>query len=308
MTPRTRLALGAFGKHPAWDDHMSDFGLETERLVALRRVLYAHGIGGRIDSGAWERLGSYERLPGFDHVVLWWTGDGLLAGRLWASEDGKGRSKYPFALFLHAESAAAAWVLGRGLDAVESAHASIEGERDSRRVVAALEGARASLREEAGRSDVPDWPEVGGAIRAIASHPDAGRDAVGLMRVIYHLRREMPALLSKRAGGLGGRGSPTPRHVRVPRCADTARAGAAGWLSVVRSLVDPRTPVMAIAPGRDEFVDLIVGEPAPEAFYCLLAGPAALPLASEIPYEIDAGARDLVESLLSGPPGGGGGA
>ncbi|MEZ6244290.1 MAG: hypothetical protein R3B57_14745 [Phycisphaerales bacterium] len=307
-TARPRLALGAFGKHPAWDDHMTDFGLETERLVALRRVLYAQGVGGRVDSGAWERLGSYERLPGFDHVVLWSTPEGLLAGRLWSSVDGKGRAKYPLAMFVHVENLPTSWALARGLEAIESLHAAIDGERDAGRVVAAIEAARTSLREEigglgAGANEDDDEK----AVLAVAGHPQAGRDAVGLMRVIYHVRREMPGLLSKRAGGTGAKGARASRHVRAPRCAATAREGAAGWLSVMQGLVEARTPVMAIAPNGAEIVDLIVGEPAAEQFYCLLAGEAALPPASEIPYEIDAGARALVESMLSRARAGGGG-
>ena len=31
-----RVYLGAFGKHPGWDDHMDDPGLETPRLAASR--------------------------------------------------------------------------------------------------------------------------------------------------------------------------------------------------------------------------------------------------------------------------------
>ncbi len=27
------IALGAFGKHPGWDDHIEDLGLETDSLI-----------------------------------------------------------------------------------------------------------------------------------------------------------------------------------------------------------------------------------------------------------------------------------
>ena len=47
------VGLAAFGKHPGWDDHVEDLGLETESLNLAKTLLYVNGIGGQIDSGAW---------------------------------------------------------------------------------------------------------------------------------------------------------------------------------------------------------------------------------------------------------------
>ena len=77
-----RLWLGALGKHPAWDDHFDSPGLETSRLTQLRAALYSEGIGGRIDTGVWEKLEPDERVGGFAHTLVWRTSDGLLAARL----------------------------------------------------------------------------------------------------------------------------------------------------------------------------------------------------------------------------------
>ena len=41
------VALAAFGKHPGWDDHVEDLGLETQSLNLAKTVLYVDGIGGR---------------------------------------------------------------------------------------------------------------------------------------------------------------------------------------------------------------------------------------------------------------------
>ena len=43
--------VGAFGKHPGWDDHLDDIGLNTEPLIAAKQYLYVQGIGGVIDAG-----------------------------------------------------------------------------------------------------------------------------------------------------------------------------------------------------------------------------------------------------------------
>ena len=46
-----QVCLGAFGKHPGWDDHMDDLGLETESLLQAKHLLYVQGIGQHINSG-----------------------------------------------------------------------------------------------------------------------------------------------------------------------------------------------------------------------------------------------------------------
>ena len=34
-----QIFLGAFGKHPGWDDHVEDLGLETESLIYAKTLL-----------------------------------------------------------------------------------------------------------------------------------------------------------------------------------------------------------------------------------------------------------------------------
>src|SRR5437016_13366914 len=82
-----RLTLAAFGKHPGWDDHIPGIGVETETLAQLKQTLYVGGIGGQIDSGAWERLEGEKRLEGFDHTFLWLNAGHVVLGQLWSSTD-----------------------------------------------------------------------------------------------------------------------------------------------------------------------------------------------------------------------------
>src|SRR5688572_13318798 len=92
------IFLGAFGKHPGWDDHIDDIGLETESLVAAKQLLYVQGIGGQI--GAWEKLDAGAQIP-FRHVFVWQRDQQLLVGRMWASSDGKKRTRYPMVVCAH---------------------------------------------------------------------------------------------------------------------------------------------------------------------------------------------------------------
>ncbi|HRJ50164.1 MAG TPA: hypothetical protein PKU91_06505, partial [Phycisphaerales bacterium] len=99
------IYLAAFGKHPGWDDHIEDIGIETETLATVRRIIYTECISGNIDSGAWEKLSDDQRLPAFAHEFVWCLAPSgkepprVIVGRLWSSRDGKGRSKYPMAVY-----------------------------------------------------------------------------------------------------------------------------------------------------------------------------------------------------------------
>ena len=64
-----RVILAGFGKHPAWDDHIDDIGLETESLVIAKRVIYSEGIASQISSGAWNQLENSRRASRHGSVV-----------------------------------------------------------------------------------------------------------------------------------------------------------------------------------------------------------------------------------------------
>ena len=90
-----RVFVAAFGKHPGWDDHIDDIGLETDILVAVKRILYARGIGNNISSGSWDKLKGNQLIKEFKHTFVWCIGGNIVVGRMWSSPDGKGRTSYP---------------------------------------------------------------------------------------------------------------------------------------------------------------------------------------------------------------------
>ena len=92
-TPRAILAV--MGKHPAWNDHIDDFGISTRDLATLKRIVYLSDIAENIDSGAWAPDGEGRIFENFDNVFLWSKKDNHIMGAIWASKDGKGRDKYP---------------------------------------------------------------------------------------------------------------------------------------------------------------------------------------------------------------------
>jgi len=61
------IEVAGFGKHPAWDDHIDDIGLNTETLVLAKRLLYSEGIASQLASGAWDQLEKSGNAIEFDH-------------------------------------------------------------------------------------------------------------------------------------------------------------------------------------------------------------------------------------------------
>src|SRR5262245_42074127 len=111
--------VGAYGKHPGWNDHIDDMGLETDLLVTVKRVLYLEGIGAAVDSGQWDKLADDQRAEGFDHVLVGRGGGDVVLCRLWSSSDGKGRTKYPMVLTAHCRGTGVKWALHEVLPRIE---------------------------------------------------------------------------------------------------------------------------------------------------------------------------------------------
>ena len=96
-----KIHVAVFGKHPAWTDHIDDLGVTTESLAMAKRLLYLEGIAGQLASGAWDRIEKSGQALDFDHRFVWRRGEQALAGAIWASSDGKGRTRFPIVICAH---------------------------------------------------------------------------------------------------------------------------------------------------------------------------------------------------------------
>lgn len=288
--------LGAFGKHPGWDDHIADQGLETEFLVRVRRLLYVEGIGGNLDAGAWEELEDSERTPGFDHVFLWRTVEGLMVGRLWSSSDGKGRTRYPLVVCCQSRGLAAEWVVGPCLDRLEQLADECRRVTSAGQVIGAVDAARADLRR-LGRGAPAARREALAPPSAIARLHDQHAAAIGadgLLRVSYQMEREFSAFLRIEDEGTGTRSRTVdvrPRHMRVPACERDIGKACALWMQFLYGRADAAAPSLVFGRVGGGFVDVVVGEPGRGQIFCLQASPKRVPLTTEIPYNVDASFR-----------------
>ena len=277
-----RLTLAAFGKHPGWNDHIPGIGVETEALAHVKHALYVSGIGGRIDAGAWRSLEPEKRLEGFAHVFLWLREGHVILGCLHSSEDGLHRKEYPLVLCVDAERIAPANMLAWFMPELDRLRNACQATASAEQVTVECRMAQDRLRDVLGREATPGAPAISFSPadrRRFIEHPDLGPERVGLGRVLHELGS---------AGNRGG-GSQTdtrPRHIRLPFAADSRDYALLLWSEFLLGAVPATSPLLLIARDGAEWIDVIVGEPTSDDFFCLQATPKAMPMASQIPYEL----------------------
>jgi len=303
------IFLAAFGKHPGWDDHIEDLGLETDRLIQVRRALYVQGIAGNIDSGTWEQRADDERLEGFDHAFVWAFPGELVLGRMWSSRDGKGRTRYPMVVCAECRGVPLDWARRHVLPRLDELHARCTQTTAADDVRSAIAQTRQALRDKA-RGLEPTAQPVSPSPRAlarIADSPEMAPQRRGMHRVLYQIRREM-APFAKEGTESTGTGLSVLRAaaMRVPLCAPNHREALSLWLRFLFGKLDPSTPVLALARLDRDFLDIIAGDPAAQHLFCVRASTKAVPLTTEIPYKLDpafvAEAQKEIDESRGGPP------
>lgn len=280
------LNLAAFGKHPGWDDHIPGIGLETEALARLKQSFYVSGIGGQIDSGAWEKLAPDKWVEGFSHTFLWRREGHLMLGRLWSSSDRKGRAKYPMVLCADSTGISPGFLLESAGQELEPLQNECRALTTAEPVVVACEAAQARLRArlEAAWPTCPATPIPAETRRRFLENPQFGENQVGLLRILH----ELSDLQSQPAKGrnLASGGSERSRHLRVPAIGQGHVEIFRIWLEFFQCAIPADIPLLLIWRDAHEWLDVIAGEPSGDEFFCLQATPLAAPLSTQIPYEI----------------------
>ncbi len=279
------LSLAAFGKHPGWDDHISGIGVETEALAHVKQSLYVGGIGRQIDLGAWEKLDSVRRVEGFDHTFFWFRGGHVVLGRFWSSVDRKGRAKYPMVLCVDGEGVAPGFLMARGGAELERLRESCKATDSAAQVTAECGAAQDRLRTALQNASA-EMPVTMELKRRFLESPALGADRVGLLRVLHELDNALGVSSGNRANGAAALANLHPYHIRVPLCLASPNEGLLVWSEFLRGVLPHSVPLMLIARNGVDWLDVIVGEPSGDDFFCLQASPQALPLATEIPYEL----------------------
>jgi formylglycine-generating enzyme required for sulfatase activity len=278
MSLSQNFSLAAFGKHPGWNDHFEGIGLDTEALAQVKQILYDDGVGGQINSGAWEKLESEKHLEGFHHTFLWLFGSFSILGEFWSSSDGKGRSKYPMVVCVQAANLLPGYLLAEILVELESLRGDFKGTISAEQVRADWLAARGRLQSQfAAISGKSLEMHLDAEHRQrFLEHADFGPVRVGLLRVLHQL------------GGMSG----SQRHdlpsgqLRVPFGSDTWLQSLQLWAAFLQCAAPPAMPLLLIYRKGTNWIDIIVGKPTSGDFFCLQASPQALPLTTEVPYDL----------------------
>lgn len=280
-----RFYLGAFGKHPGWNDHMDDLGLATSSLVEARSYLYG-GIAHQIEQARWEKAPADKVAPGFDHVFHWRRLNESLTGLIWSSQDGKGRALYPMITVAHTVTRSFSWLAGELLPALEDVRAKCRSTSSASVVRAHLQGVEQSL-----RTRLPDSAHVSTAvglgIPAWAAYFSTEKTA--LRRTVHHLRRNFAPFAPGSLEWCQGEKQALSRCLRLPQIPGAKPAESLNaWVSFLATQLDPAVPFFGLLRLDGNWLDVIVGEPGPADFSLLRALPGEVPIVTDIPYQVDA--------------------
>jgi hypothetical protein len=258
-----RIHVAGFGKHPAWDDHIDDIGLNTETLVMTKQLLYSEGIATQLASGAWDQIEKSGNAVEFNHRFVWGRDEQAIVGAIWASADRKRRSRFPMVICAQACFGALRAIdllIGpiERLGTLCRAAKTQEEIRDSfSRVQLELNGALSSSIDENPLSELTDSEENS---------------------ILPALITLSAGLKNRRPRGPGETAKTSGSHFRSAAISSQDRENLRFWSGYFAARrTGPSLPYIVLAAHDKLWVDFIVGEPLPNDFFCLRASANALP-------------------------------
>ena len=295
--------LGAFGKHPGWDDHVEPIGLDSEPLVAAREILYVRGIGGVVDTALWDKKPE-ETLPGIEHLFCWTSDGDTLIGRMWSSTDGKGRSKYPMAAAAHFGLPFSYTLAARAARVLADVEARCKQAVTAPEVRAVFAAGSEALR--AALAQPPDslGAEPDRAVCSRVAHEMWLDQGETFPRVLYALQEKArsASLTPKASNRISLKmldEESNAQQVRLPMDAKDSVDGIAFWHKVIADFAPVKKPTLYLHPVGSPWVDVIVGIPTARQLYALRANETALPLASVVPYALDPAFRADADEFIA---------
>ncbi len=294
-----KVYVAAFGKHPGWDDHIDDIGVETARLVTFKRMLYMNGIGGNIDAGAWENLDEHQRIPDFHHLFLYVEPGAAIIGKFWSSSDGKGRKRYPMVVCAQCPGTTLPWLLEELPPRLTALEEICRNESSAEAVQTAVARTRRELAAAVaaaldGGTAIPGWFMSTDVAERLCELGDRG---YGFKRVLYKIEREMGSHADPAAYTKGD--PPQPQHLRVPLNRSDGGPTLALWVGVMHTVLSPRPPLFLAQHLERDWLDIIVGTPRPQQLFCLRASRQGLPSATDIPYNLDEDFNRHADEMLA---------
>ena len=114
------------------------------------------------------------------------------------------------------------------------------------------------------------------------------------------MQSQMGAFAPGKLNSRGDTPGPRAQQMRVPCAAGSSGAALLFWGRFFLSHLDAAAPLLLLLPEGESWVDVTLGEPAFEEFFCLRASLKKLPLASEVPYNLTPEFREHARRSIAG--------
>jgi hypothetical protein len=146
------------------------------------------------------------------------------------------------------------------------------------------------------------------ALTKIAECFEVGGNHEGLLRILYHIEREVERYKPDTADSRKTKTiTMRPALLRVPASPPPMPEGVLWWMSFLLDKLGVNTLLLILMPQKNTWIDIIIGEPAVAQLYCLRAPLKGVPLTSSVPYNMDVEfinrANKLIEDSQSGSNG-----
>jgi hypothetical protein len=296
-----KVHLAIFGKHPGWDDHIPDIALTSETLILLKRHFYVRGIGGIIDSGFWDGLVEKGQIQTFDHQFFGQVGSEGIVGRLWASSDGKGRTRYPMIVVAHISGLPVDRCLDPLLEELETFHQSCRDLSTAEEVLALLEATQKKLERSLASLPLSGDPLIAGRrLLGRMLRKDPLLDTSKHQRLLYEIHNLLGAFAPGKAEKALADSATSGEHMRLPNPELASRGESfLAWTTYFRTQVSAQCPLLFLCPAEGSWMDCIVGDFSGSLLRCLRSNLEHSPCVTEIEYNIPGEFSDRVQPLIS---------
>ncbi len=116
--------------------------------------------------------------------------------------------------------------------------------------------------------------------------------------MLYQLHTQFHAWAPGEKPGFGKGGHLRSARMRVPQVSSGSRVDWLAWLVFLRTQLAGNTPLFLMWPRSATWIDVVAGSPSAVDFFRLKANSKTLPLASEVPYRMDASFRSHAMTVL----------
>jgi hypothetical protein len=247
-----KVYAAAFGKHPAWDDHIDDVGLVTETMVLAKQLLYSQGIANQLATGAWDQMERSGQAIEFDHRFVWARKGQSMIGAIYASSDGKGRARFPMVICIQ--------VPVSGLRAVQIYLPQVEKLGIGCKAAKTREDFCFAVDQS--NNELNKFRILSGSQLAVA-HPEV----VGETVVIESAANLLKAVSDRRSC-----------RFRLPPVSSRTENNLEFWAGYVERHIGPVQPFLLICATGEMPVDFRIGEPDLNDWFGLRVTATALPI------------------------------